>query len=97
MDELTRYMWIYLVERKSDVFIQFNKFKLHVEKQSEYKLKKLRTVGESEYTSREFARFCNEEGIEHEVITPYTPQHNGISKRKNRSVLNMNKSMLKVK
>lgn len=50
-----------------------DKFKLHVEKQSGCKLKKLRTDGGGEYT-REFARFCNEEGIEHEFITPYKPQ-----------------------
>lgn len=54
IDELTRYMWIYLIERKSGVF---KKFILHVEKQSGCKLKKLRTDSGGEYTSREFARF----------------------------------------
>lgn len=49
--EFTRYMWIHLIEKKSEVFTQFKKFKLHVEKQSECKLKKLRTDGGGEYTS----------------------------------------------
>lgn len=61
--EFTIYMWIYLIEKKSEVFTQFKKFKLHVKKQSEYKLKKLRNDGGGEYTSREFARFCNKESI----------------------------------
>lgn len=78
IDEFTRYIWIYLIQRKSEVFTQFKKFKLHVEKQHGYKLKKLKTNGGGEYTSREFARSYNEEGIEHEVIAPYTPRHNGI-------------------
>ena len=60
-------------------------------------MKKLRTDGGGEYTSFEFVKFCNEEGIEHEIIAPYTPQHNGIAERKNRSILNMTRSMLKAK
>jgi hypothetical protein len=90
-------MWIYIIERKSEVFTQFKKFKLHVETLSGCRLEKLRTDSGSEYTSREFARFCNDEGIKHEVISPYTSQHNGIVETKNQSILNMTKSMLKAK
>ena len=97
IDEFTRYIWIYLIETKSEVFAQFKKFKLHVEKQSECKLKKLRIDGGVEYTSREFAIFCTDEGIEHEVIASYAPQHNGIVERRNKSILNMTMSMLKAK
>lgn len=60
-------------------------------------MKKLRTDGGGEYTSQEFSRFCVEEGIKHEFISLYTSQHNGIAERKNRSILNMTKSMLKAK
>lgn len=60
-------------------------------------LKGFTTDGGGEYTSVEFAQFCEKERIEHEIITPYTPQHNGIAKRKNISILNMARSMLKEK
>lgn len=56
---------------------------MHIKKQSGCKLKQLRTDGGGEYTSREFARFYIDEGIEHEFIAPYTPQHNDIAKRRN--------------
>lgn len=79
------------------MFTKFKKFKLHVEKESGCKLKKLRTGGDGEYTSQEFARFCNEEGIKNKVTTPNKPQHNGITDRKNQSILNMTRSMLKAK
>lgn len=38
--EFTRYTWIYLIEKKSEVFTLSKKFKLHVEKRSGCKLKK---------------------------------------------------------
>lgn len=66
---------------------------MHVKKQNGCKLKKLRTNGDGEYISREFEIFCTEEGIEHEVIAPFTPQYNGITERRNRSILNMTRSM----
>ena len=97
INEFTRYMWIYLIEKKSKVFKQFKKFKLHVGKQSECKLKKLRTDGGGQYTFIKFSRFYNEECIKHEVIAPYTPQHNGIVEGRNISILNMTRSMLKAK
>jgi transposase InsO family protein len=86
-----------MIEKKSDVFTKFKKFKLQVEKESECSIKKLRTAGGGEYVSNEFAKFCEQEGIVHEVIAPYTPQHNGIAERKNRSIMNMARSMLKGK
>lgn len=89
IDEFTRHMWIYLIERKSDVFTHFKRFKLHVEKQSECNIKKLTTDGGGEYTFMESSKFCNDEGIDHGIISPYIPQHNGIDERKNRSILNM--------
>lgn len=50
-----------------------------------------------EYTSREFAKFCEEQGILHEITAPYTPQHNGLAERRNRSLVEMARSMLKQK
>ncbi|KAK2365584.1 putative mitochondrial protein [Trifolium repens] len=97
IDDYTRHVWLYLIEKKSEVFTKFKKFKILVEKQSGYSVKKLRTDGGGEYTSLEFAKFCEEEGIVHEVTAPYTPQHNGVAERKNRSIMNMARSMLKGK
>lgn len=95
IDEFTRKLWIYLIQRKSDVLAIFKKFKLLCEKQSGKMVKVFRTDGGGEYTSHEFQNLCDEAGIIHEVTTPYTPQHNGIAERRNRTILNMARSMLK--
>lgn len=73
------------------------KLKLHVKKQSGCELKKLITDGEGEYISMKSARYCNDEGIKHEVIAHFTPQHNDTVERRNRRILNMTRSILKAK
>ncbi|WJX11887.1 hypothetical protein P8452_02442 [Trifolium repens] len=56
-----------------------------------------RTNGGGEYNSNDFKLFCEEKGIIHEVTAPYTPQHNGLAERRNRTLLNMARCMLKSK
>lgn len=41
--------------------------------------------------------YCNDEEITREVVPPYTPQQNGIAERKNRTIMNMVRTMLKGK
>jgi len=97
IDDLTRKMWIYLIKRKNEVFSVFKKFKSLVERQSGSKIKVLRSDGGGEYAAPEFSDFCEKEGIVHEFTPPYTPQHNGAAERRNRTLLNMVRCMLKTK
>lgn len=60
-------------------------------------MKILRTDGGGEYTSNEFEKFGEDNGIQHEVTAPYTPQHNGLVERRNITVLDMARGMLKEK
>ncbi|PNY18017.1 copia-type polyprotein [Trifolium pratense] len=95
VDEYSRKMWIYLIQSKDEVFDVFKRFKALVENQSSKRIKILRTDGGGEYTSRSFESFCVENGIEHEVTAPYTPQHNGLAERRNRTILDMARCMVK--
>ena len=97
IDEFTRKLWIYLLAKKGEVFGVFKKFRLLVQNESGEVISRLRTNGGGEYTSTEFNDICSSNGINHEVTAPYTPQHNGISKRKNRTLVNMIRSMQKQK
>jgi hypothetical protein len=97
VDDFSRKIWTYLISKKSEVLSVFKKFKSVVERQSEHKLKTLRTDGGGEYVSHDFAAFCDNEGITHEVIPPYTPQQNGSAERRNRTIMNMVRCMLKSK
>ena len=38
--------------------------------------------------------FCEEAGIEHQLIAPYTPQKNGVSERKNCTIKEMARCLM---
>jgi transposase InsO family protein len=97
VDEFTRMMGLYTIKLKSEVFDVFKRFKVLIEKETGRSIKILRTDGGGEYTSKDFEAFYVNHGIVHEVTTPYTPQHNGLAERRNRTLLNMARSMIKQK
>eukprot|EP01018_Ginkgo_biloba_P027772 Gb_16799 [translate_table: standard] len=68
-----------------------------IEKQSGYYLKVLRIDRGGEFTLREFSDYCNNHGIKGQLIAANTPQQNGVAERKNRTIMEMARSMLKSK
>lgn len=86
--------WVYLLKFKSEAFENFRNFKALVEKQSGCNIKILRTDRGGEFLSNDFNLFCEENGICRELTTPYTPQQNGVAERKNRTVVEMARSLL---
>jgi transposase InsO family protein len=83
-----------LLRTKDEAFEKFKEFKKMVENQKERKIKVLRSDRGGEYFSKEFSTFCEENGIIHQMTAPYTPQHNGLAERKNRTLVDMVNAML---
>ena len=50
-----------------------------------------------EFISHEFNVFCKANGISRQLTAAYTPQQNGVAERKNRTIMNMVRSMLSEK
>ncbi|KAM1331831.1 hypothetical protein ACFX2I_044275 [Malus domestica] len=92
--DYSRMCWVYFMRFKSEVFTIFKKFKAMVELQSGYQIKRLRSDRGGEYTSHEFNAFCEDVGLEKQLIVAYSPQQNGIAKMKNRTIVEMAKSMM---
>nr|GEU48089.1 retrotransposon protein, putative, Ty1-copia subclass [Tanacetum cinerariifolium] len=65
-------------------------FKKKVENQLGKTIKSLRSDRGGEYMSQEFLDHLKDQGIIAHRTPPYTPQHNDVSKRRNRTVLDMN-------
>lgn len=85
---------MYFLVYKADAFASFKQFKSGVEKKSSLSVRCLRTDRGGEFTSSEFNEFCRHNGIKRQLTTVYTPQQNGVAERKNRTVMNMVRSML---
>ncbi|XP_021609063.1 uncharacterized protein LOC110612592 [Manihot esculenta] len=79
---------------KSEVAGVFYRFKTWAKNQSKCKMMVLRSDNGKEYTSYQFNKFCEEARIEHQLTTPYTPQQNGVSERKNRTIMEMTRCLL---
>ena len=65
-----------------------------VEKQTEKNIKILRSDQGGEYLSIEFLNYLREKGIISEWTPPYTPQLNGVAEKRNRTLLDMVRSMM---
>ncbi|GKA11841.1 retrotransposon protein, putative, ty1-copia subclass [Tanacetum coccineum] len=57
-------------------------------------IKDLRSDQGGEYKSQEFKDYLKACGIVQQLTPPYTPQHNGVSERRNRTLLDMVRSMM---
>ncbi len=94
IDDHSRYVWIYFMKTKDEVFDKFLEWKLLVEKQYGQKVKVLRTDNGGEYKSGKFKAFLKKEGIRHEFTVPKTPEQNGLAERMNRTLVEMVRSTL---
>nr|GFB88372.1 hypothetical protein [Tanacetum cinerariifolium] len=92
-DDFSRYGYAYLLKHKHDVFENFKVFKSEVELQLGKNIKALRSDRGGEYLSQEFNHYLSKNGIVQHLTSPYTPQQNGVSERRNRTLLDMVRSM----
>jgi transposase InsO family protein len=58
------------------------------------RIKKIRSDHGTKFQNSQIEGFLEEEGIKHEFSSPYTPQQNGVAERKNRTLLDMARTML---
>ena len=88
-DDLSRYGYIYLMKHKSETFEKFNEFQSEIENHRNKKIKFLRSDRGGEYLSYEFGLHLKQHGIVSQLTPPGTPQRNGVSERRNRTLLDI--------
>ncbi|GKC24668.1 retrotransposon protein, putative, ty1-copia subclass, partial [Tanacetum coccineum] len=81
-------------KHKHEVFETFKVFQKEVENQLSKTIKSLRSDREGEYTSQEFLDHLKERGIIVHHTPLHTPQHNGLFERRNKTLLDMVRSMM---
>ncbi|GKE81009.1 retrovirus-related pol polyprotein from transposon TNT 1-94, partial [Tanacetum coccineum] len=65
-----------------------------VENQNDMKVKQIRTDNETGFRNSELESFCDEKGISQNFSSPYTPEQNGVAKRKNKTLIEATRTML---
>ena len=81
--------------KNSETYSKFYEFKALVDKESGKKVKALRSDNGGEFISGEFKDFCSAEGIRRELIAPHNPQQNEVAERKNRTIMDVARAMLR--
>ena len=94
IDDKSRYVWVYILKHKDDVFPCFLEWKALVERSTNQKLKALRTDNGGEYMSTEFQTYLKKERVRHELTVPKTPEQNGVAERMNRTLVEGVRAML---
>ncbi|GJR65176.1 retrotransposon protein, putative, ty1-copia subclass [Tanacetum coccineum] len=93
-DDFSCYGSVYLLKHKHEVFETFKVFQKEVENQLGKTIKSLRSDRGGEYMSQEFLDHLKEHEIIAHRTPPYTLQHNGVSERRNRTLVDMVRSMM---
>jgi transposase InsO family protein len=95
VDNFSRYMWLEVLKTKGEVFQRFRKIKAMAEAAGNCKLLAFHSDRRGEFNSGEFKSLYDESGIRHYTTAPYSPQQIGIVERRNQTVVEMARCLLK--
>jgi transposase InsO family protein len=93
VDDFSRFTWVFFLQDKSETQGTLKCFLRRDQNEFELKVKKIRSDNGSEFKNLQVEEFLEEEGIKHEFSAPYTPQQNGVVERKNRTLIDMVRTM----
>jgi transposase InsO family protein len=94
VDDYSRFTWVFFLQEKSYTQETLKRFLRRAQNEFGLRIKKIRSDNGTEFKNSQIEGFLEEEGIKHEFSSPYTPQQNGVVERKNRTLLDMARTML---
>jgi transposase InsO family protein len=94
LDDFSRFTWVFFLQEKSQTQETLKGFLRQAQNEFRLRIKKIRSDNGTEFKNSQIEGFLEDEGIKHEFSSPYTPQQNGVVDRKNRTLLDMARTML---
>ena len=94
VDDYSKYTWVLFLANKDDAIDTYWIFYKKVQNEKGYSITYIRSDHGGEFENHAFKNFCNDFGIEHQFLSPRTPQQNGVVERKNRFIQEMVRVML---
>jgi transposase InsO family protein len=94
VDDYSRFTWVFFLQEKSQTQDTLKKFLRRAQNEFGLRIKKIRSDNGTEFKNSQIEGFLEEESIKHEFSSPYTPQQNSVVERKNRTLMDMTRTML---
>jgi transposase InsO family protein len=94
VDDYSCFTWMFILQDKNKTQEVLNKFLRMTQNKFDVKVKKIRSDNGTEFKNTQVKDFLDEEGIKHEFLAPYTPQQNRVAENKNRTLIEMARTML---
>jgi hypothetical protein len=94
VDDYSCFTLVLFLQEKSQTQETLKRFLRRVQNEFVLRIKKIRNDNGTKFKNSQIEGFLEEEGIKHEFSFPYTPQQNGVAERKNRTLLDMARTML---
>nr|GEW64486.1 putative ribonuclease H-like domain-containing protein [Tanacetum cinerariifolium] len=94
IDDYSRFTWVFFLATKDETSPILKTFITGLENQLSLKVKVIRSDNGTEFKNNDLNQFCRMNGIKKEFSVPRTSQQNGISKRKNRTLIEAARTIL---
>ncbi|GJU12102.1 putative ribonuclease H-like domain-containing protein [Tanacetum coccineum] len=93
-DDYSRFTWIFFLATKDETSGILKSFITEVENLVDKKVKIIRCDNGTEFKNRVMSEFCEKKGIKREFSVVKTPQQNGVAERRNRTLIEADRTML---
>jgi transposase InsO family protein len=94
VDDYSHFIWLFFLQDRGETQEVLKKFLKRAQNKFVAKVKRIRSNNGIEFKNTQVEDYLDEEGIKHEFSAPYTPQQNGVAKKKNRTLIEMVRTML---
>jgi transposase InsO family protein len=94
IDDYSHFIWLFFLQDRGETREVLKKFLKRAQNKFVAKVKRIRSNNGIEFKNTQVEDYLDEEGIKHEFSAPYTPQQNGVAKKKNRTLIEMVRTML---
>ncbi|WVZ89700.1 hypothetical protein U9M48_036069 [Paspalum notatum var. saurae] len=94
VDDFSRFSWVFFMEFKDEAFGFVLDLVLRLRNESHKTMRAIRSDNGGEFRNSRFKNFCHDLGLEHQFSYPYNPPQNGVVERKNRTLVEMARTML---
>ncbi|GJU17471.1 putative ribonuclease H-like domain-containing protein [Tanacetum coccineum] len=93
-DDYNRFTWVFFLATKDETSGILKSFIARIENTVDHKVKVIRYDNGTEFKNREMNQFCDMKGILRQFSVTRTPQQNGVAKRRNRTLIEVARTML---